>query len=65
MATKATFMLMSFDTFLLPCDQRLILSDGFADCATAGMVFASCNTLTGNRKPGIGAVYAINPKLHI
>lgn len=39
----------------------------FASAAVAddGMVFIGCNTGTGDRKPGIGAAYAVNPSLHI
>lgn len=39
----------------------------FASVAVAdsGMVFIGCNTVTGNRKPGVGAMYAINPTQHL
>ena len=39
----------------------------FASAALAdnGMVYIGCNTATGDRKPGIGAMYAINPTKHL
>ena len=36
-----------------------------AAIADSGMVYISCNTVTGNRKPGIGAAYAIDPRKHM